>query len=123
MNIRPLIAALALCVAVPTFAADTHTHGPKHGGVHVAVKDIDFELVAKPSLIQLHVSDHDKPIDYAKATAKLTLLVGTQKRDVELKAAGDKFEAKGAFELPPGTKAVAQVSINGKTSTARFALK
>jgi len=123
MKIRTLVAALALCVAMPTFAADAHTHGPKHGGIHVEVKDIDFELVAKPSLIQLYVSDHDKPIDYTKATAKVTLLVATQKRDVELKAAGDKFEAIGAFEVPPGTKAVAQVSINGKTSTARFALK
>ena len=38
------------------------------------VKDVDYELVAKPELIQLHLRDHGKPVDVSKVSAKLTLL-------------------------------------------------
>lgn len=118
-----LIASAAVALALPVYAADKHDHSPKHGGVVVEVKDLDFELVAKQDVIQLHISDHGKPIDYSKVTAKVTLLVGTQKQDIELKPVGGKLEAKGSYKVGPGTKAVAQVTINGKSSTARFALK
>lgn len=121
MKLCTLIAATAFALALPVYAADKHDHSPKHGGVEV--KDVDFELVAKPDVIQLHISDHGKPIDYSKATAKITLLVGTEKQDIELKPVGSKLETKGSYKVGPGTKAVAQVTINGKSSTARFALK
>ena len=58
-----------------------------------------------------------------KATAKLTLLSGTEKQEVELKASGDKLEALGSFKLSPGTKVVAVVSSGGKQATARFVMK
>ena len=121
MKLCTLIAATAFALALPVYAADKHDHSPKHGGVEV--KDVDFELVAKPDVIQLHISDHGKPIDYSKATAKITLLVGTEKQDIELKPVGGNLETKGSYKVGPGTKAVAQVTINGKSSTARFALK
>ena len=76
----------------------------KHGGVVAEAKDMDYELVAK-------------------ASAKLTLMTGTEKQEVELKPAGDKFEAIGSFKVGPGTKAVAVVTIAGKpTGTVRFVL-
>ena len=60
----------------------------------------------------------------SKAAAKLTLLAGTEKTEVELKPAGDKLEAKGSFKVAAGTKAVAVVTNAGKTlGTARFTLK
>ena len=63
-------------------------------------------------------------MDAGKASAKVTLLAGTEKQEVELKHAGDKLEAKGDFKVGPGTKAVAVVSNNGKTlGTARFTLR
>lgn len=123
MKLHSLILATAFAFALPVYAADKHDHTPKHGGVLVETKDLDFELVAKPDTIQLHLSDHGKPIDHAKATAKVTILVGTAKQEIELKPAGGKLEAKGNFKVGPGTKAVAQVTFNGKSSTARFALK
>ena len=94
-----------------------------HGGVVVEVKDMDYELVARPDAMQLHLRDHGKAVDISKASAKLTLLAGTEKQEVELKPAGDKLEARGVFKVAANTKVVAVVSIAGKSSTARFVLK
>ena len=40
----------------------------------VEVKDLDLELVAKPEVIQLHLRDHGKPVDVAKALAQKNYL-------------------------------------------------
>lgn len=122
------LGALALAFAGAARAADdqhdhAHNHQPLHGGVVVEVKDMDYELVAQPGSLQLYLRDHGKPVDLAKASARLTLLTGSEKQDVELKPAGDKLAASGSFKLGPGTKAVAVVTVNGKPSTARFTLK
>lgn len=124
MKTQVLLASITLALAGSAFAAgDKHDHKPLHGGVVVEVKDMDYELVAKPTVIQLHLRDHGKAADLSKASAKLTLLTGTEKQEVELKPAGDKFEATGSFKVGPGTKAVAIVTVAGKPSTARFTLK
>ncbi len=124
MKTSILLAAIALTLSGTAFAAgDKHDHKPLHGGVVVEVKDMDYELVAKPTVIQLHLRDHGKAADLSKATAKLTLLTGAEKQEVELKPAGDKLEATGSFKVGPGTKAVAIVTVAGKPSTARFTLK
>ena len=119
------IAALVLAVTGAAFAAEDHGHEtkPLHGGTVVVVKDIEYELVAKPDSLQLHLRDHGKPVDVSQASAKLTLLAGTDKQEVELKPAGDKLEAKGSFKVAANTKVVAIVSRGGKSSTARFVLK
>ena len=125
MKLVQLIAALALVTTATAFAAEDHGHEikPLHGGVVVVVKDIEYELVARPDSLQLHLRDHGKPVDLSKATAKLTLLAGTDKQEVELKPANDKLEAKGSFKLAANTKVVALVLLAGKSSTARFVLK
>lgn len=126
MKPKRLLAALALALAGAAHAGPGHAeddHKPKHGGIVAPGKDWDFELVAKPAAIQLYVRDHGKPADVSKASAKLTLLAGAEKQEVELKPAGDKLEATGSFKVGPGTKAVAVVTVNGKPSTARFTLK
>ena len=129
MKTSSLLVAIALTLAGTAFAAGdkhdhAHEHKPLHGGLVVEVKDMDYELVAKPTVIQLHLRDHGKPTDVAKASAKLTLLSGAEKQEVELKPAGDKLEATGTFKVGPGTKVVALVTIAGKPAgTVRFALK
>ena len=129
MKTQALFASIALALAGSAFAAGdkhdhAHEHKPLHGGVVVEVKDIDYELVAKPTVIQLHLRDHGKSADISKATAKLTLLSGTEKQEVELKPAGDKLEASGTFKVGPGTKVVALVTVAGRPAgTVRFALK
>ena len=128
MKTKTLLTTIALTLATSAFAAGekhdhAHEHKPLHGGVVVEVKDIDYELVAKPTVIQLHLRDHGKPADVSKATAKVTMLSGTEKQEVELKPAGDKLEATGNFKVGAGTKAVAVVSVAGKAATVRFSIK
>ena len=128
MKLHTLIAAITFAVAGTAHAAGekhdhAHEHKPMHGGVVVEVKDMDYELVAKATTLQLYLRDHGKPADVSKASAKVTLLTGTEKQEVELKPAGDKLEATGSFKVGPGTKAVAVVTIAGKPATARFTLK
>ena len=125
MKVVRLVAALAFAATATAFAAEEHSHEtkPLHGGVLMVVKDIEYELVARPDSLQLHLRDHGKPIDISKGSAKLTLLAGTDKQEVELKPAGDKLEAKGNFKVAANTKVVATVSLAGKSSTARFVLK
>ena len=76
----------------------------------VEVKDMDFQLGAKPDVLQLYLRDHGKPADVSKASAKITLLNGTEKQEATLAPAGDRLEAKGSFRVAAGTKALAQVT-------------
>jgi hypothetical protein len=127
MNKSTLLAVAALALASGAFAAGDHKHDdhtPRHGGLVSPGKQADFELVAKPDVIQLYLSDHGKPMDVSNAAAKVTLLSGADKQEVELKPVGDKLEAKGSFKTAAGTKIVAVVSKSGKTlGTARFTMK
>ena len=122
-----LITAITLSMSGHAFAAAGHDHGHEHqslhGGVVTEVKDMDYELVTKPEVIQLHLRDHGKPVDVANASAKLTILLGTEKQEIELKPAGQWLEAKGNFKVDGG-KAVALVSFKGKSPVSvRFMLK
>ena len=122
-----LLTALAFGLSNGAFAAGGHDHAHEHtalhGGVVAEAKDIDFELVAKPDSLRLHVRDHGKPVDVAKASAKLTLLAGGVKQEVALKPAGDKLEAMGQFKVTKA-KAVALVNLPGKPAlTVRFVLR
>ena len=133
MKTRLFAASIALVLAGAAWAGaafaagDQHKpgddHAPKHGGVVTATKLRDYELVAKPTVIQLHLRDHGKLADVSKATAKVTLLTGTDKQEVELKPVGDKLEATGSFKVGPGTKAVAVLTVDGKPAIVRFAMK
>ena len=98
-------------------------HKPMQGGVLSTVKDVDYELVAKPDVLQLYMRDHGKPVDVSKTTAKVTLLSGADKQEVELKPTGDKLQATGTFKVMAGTKVVAVISSGTKQATARFVIK
>ena len=116
----PLLIATAL--ALSAFAAEDHA--PKHGGVVVETKAGDLELVAKPELIVIHVSDHGKPLKLSSASGKVTVFNGNDKTEAPLALVGDKLEAKGSFKLGAGTKVLADVAVNGKPAVAaRFTLK
>jgi hypothetical protein len=128
MTLPALVSSLVLAMAGLAHAAGAkpepgHDHAPLHGGVVVEVKDLDLELVARATSIRLHLRDHGKPVDIARASAKVTLLTGSEKQEVELRPAADRLEASGSFKVGPGTKAVAVVSLPGRPVTARFALK
>jgi hypothetical protein len=123
--IGTLITAAALLASGNALAAgNADDHKPLFGGLVVEGKQADLELVAKPEVIQLYLRDHGKALSAAKASAKVTLLSGSDKQEVTLAPAGDKLEAKGSFKVPAGTKVVAVVTNDGKSlGTARFTLK
>jgi hypothetical protein len=119
-----LLAALMALSHVAALAAGSHDHTAKFGGVVVETKVGDIEIVAKPDSIQIYITDHGKAMKLDGAKAKVTLLNGSTKSEVELTLAGDKLEAKGAFAVAKGTKGVAVVTLKGKPPvTARFIVK
>lgn len=133
MRIHHIIASSLLALAFGAQAGDEHNHGHEHGhehqslhgGIVTEAKDMDFELVAKPDQIALHVRDHGKPASAKGATAKLTLLNGAEKTSVTLSPAGDShLQAMGNFAIKSGTKVVALVTLPGKkAANVRFAVK
>ena len=123
-NASRLLACILLAATGAAFAGgDDHT--PKHGGVVVETKLADLEFVVKPDVIQIYLRDHGKPMKIDGAKAKVTLLNGTEKTEIELVQVGDKLEAKGTFKaVPKSTKGVAVVTLIGKPpATARFEVK
>jgi hypothetical protein len=119
-----LLAAFMAMSNVAALAAGSHDHTAKFGGVVVETKVGDLEIVAKPDSIQIYITDHGKAMKLDGAKAKVTLLNGSTKSEVELALAGDKLEAKGAFTVAKGTKGVAVVTLTGKPPvTARFDVK
>lgn len=127
MKFASLVATVLIAAAAAgaALAGPGHDLSPKHGGVVVEAGDLDFELVARPDALTLHVRDHGKAVAATGGSAKLTLLTGTEKSEVTLAPVGaDRLEAKGAFKVGPGTRVVALVTLPGrKPANVRFALK
>jgi hypothetical protein len=123
-QIKTIALAIALFSTSPLWAGGAHDHKPLHGGIVVEASHMDWELVAKPERIVIHVRDHGKKASTAGATAKLTLLVGKEKSEAVLKPAGDdRLEAEGPFKLASGAKLVATVKLTGKApANVRFVL-
>jgi hypothetical protein len=98
---------------------------PQYGGVLAEVKGTQYELVAKPDNITIYVDDHGKKVSTKGATAKVTLLNGSEKTEAILAPAGEnKLEAKGTYKVEKGTKVVAVVTLEGKPAqSARFTVK
>lgn len=129
MKFQSLIAATLILLSGASRAGGDHDHAhehkPLHGGVVVEANDMDFELVAKPGLITLHVRDHGKALKLTGASGKLTLLTGKDQSEAPLAVAGeDRLEAKGSFKLEAGTRVVASITLPGKkASNVRFTLR
>ena len=122
MKSMMVIATLLISFTGLVQAGAGHELKPMHGGVIVEAKDIDVELVAKPDSLSLYLTDHGKPLPIDGGTAKLTVLIGSEKKDYELLPNGEKFELKGNFFIPKGARAIAVVKIKVKVITARFNL-
>ena len=105
MKLSQLILAVAVSACGTAFAADNHGHDikPMHGGAVAEAKEVEYELVASADKLQLYMRDHGKPVAVAGMTAKVTLLAGSEKQDVQLQAGDGKLEAAGSFKVPAGT--------------------
>jgi hypothetical protein len=131
MNVWSLLVGLALAlplssIAAPAEHAPEHGHGRAvHGGIAVASRDVDFELVPKAQVMTIYVRDHNKPVDTKGATGKITVLAGSERSEAVLSAAGEnRLEARGDFKVAKGTKVVAIVHLAGRQPiSVRFAVK
>ncbi len=124
LNIRAILLATAAALLTTPSLAGGDDHTPKFGGVVVETKAGDIEIVAKPEMIQIYITDHGKPMKLDGAKAKVTLLNGTEKSEAELVLVGNKLEVKGTYKVAKGTKGIAVVTLQGKAPvTARFEIK
>jgi hypothetical protein len=124
MKLTHLLLSLFLAAAPTAFASEGHDEKPRHGGIVSTANHVTFELVAKPEMIALYVTDHGKPVKVEGGTAKLTILNGSEKSEASLAAEGSALIAKGGFKVGPGAKIVAVVSLpNVSVKTVRFAIK
>ena len=117
---------LAVTLSVsPAFAGAGHDHGPKYGGVVREVKNISYELVARPDALTLYVSDHGKPISTQGAQAEAVIHAGNDKVTVKLEPAGEnRMLASGRFKVGVGVRVVLTVALAGRPPTKlSFGLK
>jgi hypothetical protein len=121
---KRLVLASLLVAAASVFAGQDDVK-PIYGGVVQEIREISYELVAKPDILSLYVHDHGKKLPSAGGTARVTLLNGGEKSEITLAPAGDNvFQAKGAFKVQKGTRAIAVVALAGKAPvTARYEIK
>lgn len=125
----PAARAALLCATLASLlpaAAQAHqnTLQPRHGGVVAEAHDIEYELVAQPQRLALHVRDHGRPVVAPEARARVTLLSGGKTQQAELRPSGDHLQAEGSFSVGPGGKAVAVVTLPGRQpATVRFVLR
>ena len=127
-SIFSLCAAAGLAAALnasPALAGAGHDHGPKYGGVVREVRNVAYELVAKPDSLTLYVSDHGKPIATQGAQAEAIIYAGNEKTAAKLEPAGEnRMVAKGSFRVGVGVRVVLTTTLPGKTpAKAAFNLK
>jgi hypothetical protein len=97
---------------------------PQRGGVTARAQDLELELVATPTLVQLYLRSRQGPLDIAHTRARLTISSAADTQALDLKPAGDRLEAAGQFALVPGTVLVATVAPRGTAAvTARFVIE
>ena len=109
------VAFALLALNLPMAAAHAHAeHGkPQFGGVVAEAGEVQCEIVAKDGKITVHVSNHGNPIDVSGASAKLTVLSGASRSEVELKpAGGDRLEGQGS--IASGAKLLINLQWPGK---------
>ncbi|MEH0168530.1 hypothetical protein [Roseateles microcysteis] len=126
MKMKQLIQIAALTIGALTLnQAMAHGAGkPLHGGIVQVANDVNFEFVVESDGATIYLVDHDQPMSSAGISGKLTVLSGSKKTEVDVKAANDnKLRALGV-SIPAGSKVVAVLNnVEGRTVTVRFNLK
>jgi hypothetical protein len=85
---------------------------------------MDYELVAQPDTLTLHLRDHGKPAKWRAPAPSSPCSTAAKNRGHPGPAGDGKLEAKGSFKVAPGTKVVALVTLPGKkAANVRFAVK
>lgn len=95
----------------------------RNGGVTTMLKNRDYELVLKPTMVTVFVYQDEKPAATKGATGSITIVQGDKKTTLPLQPAGvNAMEAKGTFGN--GGKASATITLLGrKPQDVSWALK
>lgn len=126
---KPTITAMLTSLVLAPAALAQHKagddHKPKYGGLVTEVKEVQYELVAKPDAVAVYVEDHGKKVDTKGATGKVIFRKGAERSEAALMPAGEnKLEAKGKFNATAGTTVIVQVKLASKgEENVRFTLK
>jgi len=125
MKLRIVLLVATILFGASSIALADGDHKAKYGGVLTVVKDVEYELVAKPDAVTIYVDDHGKKVSTKGGSGKLTLLTGAEKSEVALAPVGENgLEARGPLKAGTGTKAVATITLPGKAAaSARFELR
>lgn len=118
------VAVLALSAVTMNAAMAHGTADPRHGGIVQVANDVNFELVVEADGATIYLVDHDEPMESKGISGKLTVLNGSEKTEVDVKAIdGNKLRATGV-KIAKGAKIVAVLNnVEGKTATVRFTVK
>lgn len=117
-------AALALSAMTMNTALAHGADKPRHGGIVQVANDVSFELVVEADGASLYLVDHDEPMSAKGISGKLTVLNGSEKIEVEVKAAGDNKLRASGVKIAKGAKVVAVLNnVEGATATVRFTIK
>jgi hypothetical protein len=110
-----LILPLMLAASIHSTPALAHAeHGKaQYGGVVAEAGDAQFELVGNAGKLVVHVSNHGTPVPTAGATGKLTVLEGSNKRELVLSPAGDnRLEVAGS--VAKGARVLISIQLSGQ---------
>lgn len=120
---RFVLALAALLAFVP---AMTLAHGnmkPQHGGIVQMSGETVFELVVKPSSVELYVSEDDEAVAPANATASLVVTAGGKETDVPM-SAGPNNGFVAQTTVPKGASVGVVVKYkNGSKTFTTYTLK
>ncbi|RQP21852.1 hypothetical protein [Piscinibacter terrae] len=116
-----LIAAAAL--ALPVISSAEEQGEVRNGGITTMLKNRDYELVLKPTVVTVFVYQDEKPAATQGATGTITITQGDKKTTLPLTPTGaNALEAKGTFAK--GGKASATITLAGrKPQDVTWALK
>ena len=95
----------------------------RNGGITTMLKNRDYELVLKPTVVTVFVYQDEKPAATKGATGSITIMQGDKKTTLPLQPVGaNAMEAKGSFGS--GGKAAATITLSGrKPQEITWALK
>ena len=119
--VRFLGVALGLSLSAAVLA-----HGeaePRFGGIVKAAQDVSFELVAAAQGgTQVYLDDHGELMSTTGITGKLIIVGKDGRKDVELKADGEKLTALGARPKSGDNVVVVVVLPSQKTISVRYVI-
>lgn len=106
---KKCVMALGLLLAGQAFA-----HGdlaPAHGGLIQEGQAVTVELLVRPDMTMVYLSDHASPLEAQGASGELVLLSGGKKSVIPLAPAGGNALMGPGAQAAQGAKAVVKLQV------------